>query len=493
MNSGPTFNAPPDSAFPLASVERRRGSAPPDDFCIALDADVRIASDGSTIGGGSPPRLMRLTASGARVLNDIASGASVADIERRQPGAGLLIRRLIAAGLAHPIPPPTSIDGSVQAVIPVRNRAEQLRALVGALRLARPAIVVDDASDDDTAAVGRELGCVVVTFDRCVGPAGARNAGWRKAEAPFIAFIDSDCRPEPGTLERLAAHLADSSVGAVAPRIRPTPEAAASAVGGYEACRSSEDMGARPAQVRPLSRVAYAPTVLLMARRAALAEIGGFDESMLLGEDVDLVWRLVAAGWDVRYDPAVQAFHDHRRSLAPFLLRKFAYGSAAAALERRHPGRMAPARVSLPDAAAWALTAAQPVLGLAAFAMIAIFYCWSPRDGGRPRPGVLGAVAHVLESGRVLVDSIVRTWLPAALAISALSPRFAMMLAFGAVASGLADPRRRDRKVNAWSYVAIRTLDDASYGFGLWWGCARLRSITPLLPRFTLSTPRLRP
>jgi mycofactocin glycosyltransferase len=485
MNPVPSFNAAPDPAFPRADARERRGGAPPGDFCLALDVDARIAGDGSTIGGGSPPRLLRLTAAGARILNEIASGASVADMERRRPGAGLLARRLIAAGLAHPIPPLRPLDDAVEAVIPVRNRTERLPALIGALRLALPAIVVDDASDDDTAAIGRTLGCIVVTLHRRVGPAGARNAGWRKAEAPFIAFIDSDCRPGPGTLERLVAHLADSSVGAAAPRIRPTPEAAAGVVGRYEARRSSEDMGARPAQVRPLSRVAYAPTVLLMARRAALTEIGGFDESMFFGEDVDLVWRLVAAGWEVRYDPAVQAFHDHRRSLPAFLLRKFAYGSAAAALERRHPGRMERVRVSAPDAAAWALAAVQPVLGLAALAMITIASRW--RHAGRPTPSVPATLAHVLESGGKLVDSIVRTWLPAAFAVGVLSPRFAVMLALGVIASGLADRRRGECGLNAYSYVAIRLLDDASYSFGVWWGCLRHRSIAPLIPKFTLS------
>ena len=401
MNSESSFNAALDPTFPRAAARERRGGAPPGDFRLALDADARIADDGSTIGGGSPPRLLRLTAAGARILNEIASGASVADIERRRPGAGLLVRRLIAAGLAHPIPPSRPLDDAVQAVIPVRNRTERLPALIGALRLALPAIVVDDASDDDTAVIGRTLGCVVVTLDRRLGPAGARNAGWRKAGAPFIAFIDSDCRPGQGTLERLAAHLANSCVGAVAPRIRPTPEAAAGAIGRYEARRGSEDMGALPAQVRPLSRVAYAPTVLLMTRRAALAEIDGFDESMFFGEDVDLVWRLVAAGWEVRYDPAVQAFHDHRRSLPAFL-----FGSSPMDRRRRRwsagiPG-MAPARVSAPDAAAWALAAAQPVLGLAALAMIAIAY--RRGHGRRPPPSVLAALAHVLEGGGKLVE-----------------------------------------------------------------------------------------
>ena len=50
-------------------------------------------------------------------------------------------------------------------------------------------------------------------------------------------------------------------------------------------------------------RVAYVPAACLVVRRAALGE--GFDESLRVGEDVDLVWRLDAAGWLVRYDAGV--------------------------------------------------------------------------------------------------------------------------------------------------------------------------------------------
>ena len=35
-----------------------------------------------------------------------------------------------------------------------------------------------------------------------------------------------------------------------------------------------------------------------------------FDPALRVGEDVDLVWRLVAAGLAVRYDPAVEVEHD---------------------------------------------------------------------------------------------------------------------------------------------------------------------------------------
>ena len=61
---------------------------------------------------------------------------------------------------------------------------------------ARPAeiFVVDDASDDGSSAELAGLGVAVRTIrlDQNRGPAGARNAGWRAATQPYVAFLDAD-------------------------------------------------------------------------------------------------------------------------------------------------------------------------------------------------------------------------------------------------------------------------------------------------------------
>ena len=46
----------------------------------------------------------------------------------------------------------------------------------------------------------------------------------------------------------------------------------------------------------------------------ALREVDGFDPELRLGEDVDLVWRLDAAGWRCRYEPSVSVFHSSQSS-----------------------------------------------------------------------------------------------------------------------------------------------------------------------------------
>src|SRR5262249_55053228 len=198
-------------------------------------------------------------------------------------------RRLLDAGIVQPRPAPGSGPGlaAVTVVIPVRDRAIGLTATLAALGGDQPVIVVDDGSAAPVAA-GR---FALVPPDPPLGPAAARNRGWGAAQTELVAFVDADCEPEPGCLPGLLPHFADPAVGAVAPRIRSKEAPGTSGwLPAYERRRSSLDLGPVPAPVRPGSVVAYAPTATLVVRREALADVGGFDEVLRYGEDVDLVW-----------------------------------------------------------------------------------------------------------------------------------------------------------------------------------------------------------
>lgn len=68
--------------------------------------------------------------------------------------------------------------------------------------------------------------------------------------------------------------------------------------------------------------------------------------------DVGLVWRLVAAGDRVRFDPDVEAAHDTRPTNGGWLGRKFVYGSGGAGLATRHGSKLSPAVLTPPYALA---------------------------------------------------------------------------------------------------------------------------------------------
>ena len=113
---------------------------------------------------------------------------------------------------------PTS-SPRVSVVIPTRNRASYLPALLTALdaQTYRPleVIVVDDASSDGTAellARWEGEGRQVERLEQPAGSYAARNRGWRVASGELIAFTDDDCVPEPGWLAALIDAMTSTEV-----------------------------------------------------------------------------------------------------------------------------------------------------------------------------------------------------------------------------------------------------------------------------------------
>ncbi len=92
----------------------------------------------------------------------------------------------------------------VDVIVPTYNGANYLRESLGSVAAQTCAvnavIVVDDGSTDDTAAVARSLGAIVVTQPNS-GISVARNAGIRLSRAPYVALLDADDRWHPERLE----------------------------------------------------------------------------------------------------------------------------------------------------------------------------------------------------------------------------------------------------------------------------------------------------
>ncbi|SOC51915.1 mycofactocin system glycosyltransferase [Blastococcus aggregatus] len=476
-----TGSAAAPAALPAAPELRL-----PDGFAVRLDPRVRRRDGGTTLLGGAPLRLLRL-APRARTL--LAGDRLVV----RDGATAALAARLLDAGLAHPdLAPaadaPATRARDVTVVIPVKDRPVGLARLLAALRsdpatAGLPVVVVDDGS---AAPVRTDDAVVVVRHGTARGPAAARNAGLRAVRTPFVAFLDSDCVPRPGWLAALLPHLADPRLALVAPRI-----VALSGEGwlsGYEAVDGALDMGRQAAPVRPLTAVSYVPSAALLGRTAALAG-AGFDETMRVAEDVDLVWRLTAAGWRVRYDPAAEVAHEHPTGTAEWLRRRAFYGTGAALLAARHDGLVSPLVVAPDVAAAVGLAAAGGRRGRAvAVGLLAVRAVRLSRRLARPgeRPPLgLATVLTVRATGvsaRAMARAVTRHHWPLAVAAGVLSRPARGRLLGLAVAEGLLAWLPHRHEVGPVRHLAARRLDDLAYGAGLWAGAARVRSAAALLP-----------
>lgn len=458
----------------------------PPDFRLALDAGARRLDRGTVLMGGTPLRVMRFSPRVAAICDGLLAGASVEQAGSPQV-AERLARRLLDTGMAHPRPSRVlHSPADVTVVIPVRDRKDGLARALASVGPVGKVIVVDDCSTDGSGDVARALGASVLRMERASGPGAARNAGIRAADTPLVAFLDSDCIPGQDWLEPLLAHLGDPIVGAVAPRIRGL-RTTGSVLSRYQTARSPLDLGPLEGPVKPRSRVSYVSTAALLARRAALLDVGGFDETLQVGEDVDLVWRMGDAGWTVRYEPAALVAHEHPRSAERMLARHLVYGTSAAPLARRHPGKLTPLRISAGSLLVWALVAGRrPAAAMMVATGTTMLLPRKLRILRHPwRESLRIAGRSHLAAGAAITDAVMRTWLPLALlgAFRWAPTRRALVASVGA--SVLLDWHRRGPDLDPLRYGILRIADDGAYCLGVWMGCLRERTILPLLPDLT--------
>jgi N-acetylglucosaminyl-diphospho-decaprenol L-rhamnosyltransferase len=209
---------------------------------------------------------------------------------------------------------------------------ECLRALPAAARgLEHEVLVVDnDSRDEMPAMVAREFPGVRVLVNReNVGYARAVNQGIAASTGPFVAVMNPDCELEPGALARLVAELrAHDDLAIVGPRIlNPDRSLEYSARAFPDHLTFLFNRYSLLTRLFPRNRfsrrylltdwdhasardVDWLSGACLVARRAAIARVGGMDERFFMfNEDVDWCRRMKLAGWRVRYVPDAVAVH----------------------------------------------------------------------------------------------------------------------------------------------------------------------------------------
>ncbi len=450
-------------------------------------AGVEVLRSGEVLLGGSPLRALTLSARAISVVHAWLAGQPVGEDRAERA----LARRLLDAGLVWPDPPPRPAEAihEVTVVVPVYADPERLRACLAPLAGGPRVIVVDDGSPDPApiVAVAEEAGARYVRHGENRGPAAARNTGLHAAETPLVAFLDADCVPSPRFPGRLLDHLADPAVGLAAPRVVSSEEGRGP-IAAYERVRSALDMGPRPALVRPYSTVWYVPSAAMVARREALGD--GFDEGLVLGEDVDLVWRLHDRGWQVRYEPEVVVAHSDRVGFGAWYRRRVAYNESVAPLLARHPERVPVVFLSPAAALAWgvALIGSPPSLlaltGVRAVRLRRTLAAYVPRAGAR---AVRISADVTVREGRDLGRAVAGPWAPFAVAacVGAGRRRGGLVRRLGALlaALALADWLTDRLSLDPLRYGALRLADESSRGLGIWLGCVRARDFRALLPR----------
>jgi GT2 family glycosyltransferase len=190
--------------------------------------------------------------------------------------------------------------------------------------------VLDDARD--------RLGVpLVAAFQDNAGPASARHRAIRATRAPWLCISDDDMDVEPGYL---AAHLEALESGGERTVVigEVVPEAGWEHQPLYEAARAHSMLALHDGLRRGTRRAQGAALVTqnVSLARSAYDRVGGFDETLRLGEDTELGWRLERDGARFVFGPGTRAVHRSRvGSYEAWLERQFQYGRNAVYIHRK--------------------------------------------------------------------------------------------------------------------------------------------------------------
>lgn len=177
----------------------------------------------------------------------------------------------------------------IEVILPALDEAEAIPGVLAAMPAGFAALVVDNGSTDDTAAVARGLGARVVEEPRR-GFGAACYAGLRAAESDIVCFMDCDGSLDPGQLHRVTdpvlAGRADLCLGArsAEPGAWPAHARLANRALAFELRRRT---GAALSDLGPMRA----------AGRAALLGLDLRDRSF--GWPLEMILRAATEGWRI--------------------------------------------------------------------------------------------------------------------------------------------------------------------------------------------------
>jgi O-antigen biosynthesis protein len=188
-------------------------------------------------------------------------------------------------------------------------------------------IVVDDGSRDRTAEIAMDFPEFRLIGQPNKGLSVARNVGLHAARGDIIAYTDSDCVVDPNWLTLIVRTMEQGGFdGCGGPNLSPHED------GRIEACCAASP-GAPSHVLTAHDEAEHLAGCNMAFTKAALTKVGGFDPQFAsAGDDVDICWRLIAAGYRLGFSPAAFVWHFRRNTIKAYYGQQRGYGRAEAML-----------------------------------------------------------------------------------------------------------------------------------------------------------------
>ena len=186
-------------------------------------------------------------------------------------------------------------------------------------------IVVDSESTDNTREVIMDFqGKLNLKFFSKRSSRGAgRNFGVQQSRSEYVLFLDGDVIAAPGLIGSYLSHIKDK------------PDF----VAGNAIARGVERFKLSRVKLFVSGFEITMPSANLCYRRDVFLQLGGFDESFVTAEDIDLNFRAVVAGYRGHLCGECIVFNRTRQSLRSFLKQAFWNGYGRYQLRRKNADR----------------------------------------------------------------------------------------------------------------------------------------------------------
>ncbi|GAC1368398.1 MAG: hypothetical protein NVS2B12_15470 [Ktedonobacteraceae bacterium] len=160
-------------------------------------------------------------------------------------------------------------------------------------------------------------------------PGRARNLGAAQANGAILLFLDDDMLVAPDWVEQNVRALDQEGAGVVGARMPGRTQTF------YARCADFTNYG-HYQHKRAMQEVLGAGSMGI--RKALFTEVGGFNEELSAGEDVELCYRIQARGYRTLYQPQIVVLHDHHYdNLYKLLHYNYTHGFQGGSVVRMRP------------------------------------------------------------------------------------------------------------------------------------------------------------
>jgi len=243
----------------------------------------------------------------------------------------------------------------VSVVIPALNTDQTvgltLNSLLSQTYENREIIVVDGGSTDKTKDIVKRYPVKLIESDK-KGISYQKNLGIKNSKGEILAFTDADCVADKNWLKYLIQNYSSDSIvacgGAILPYISPnTTQTIVERFSAKELIPPNFYFKRdKPIKLKKIKKSFRAECISFISdcilggnssyRKDFLNKVGGFDNNIKIGEDIDICYKIHKMGLPIIWDPRAIVYHPPKRTINGLIAQYYEYGKCEAPVYRKN-------------------------------------------------------------------------------------------------------------------------------------------------------------